>query len=48
MLFKELNKFIKSVIDFINGVDDITKPMSENERRKLIKYLKKAGIEIEE
>lgn len=48
MLFKELNKFIEKIMNFINCYGDIDKNMSPKERKALIKYLRKAGIEIEE
>ena len=52
MLFKELQKLVTNVINFVNGVEDYTKSETPEEREKrrllLIKYLKKAGIKIEE
>ena len=52
MLFKDLKKLVTNVINFMNGVEDYTKSETPEEREKkrllLIKYLKKAGIKIEE
>lgn len=46
MLFKELSKFIKNLVDFINGSTDLDKQLSEKEYKALLRELKKAGIEV--
>ena len=48
MLFKELSKFIKNAIKFINGTQDLDKHLTPEEHKKLLKELRKAGIRIEE